>query len=109
MLGTIGAGDIGEHFPPSDPQWKGAASSRFVEYAFNLLAKEGGRISNVDVTVICEAPKLSDYKADMCAHIGGLLGLENAHINIKATTTEGLGFTGRNEGVAAQVLVTVAF
>ena len=109
MLGTIGAGDIGEHFPPSDPQWKGAASSRFVEHACNLLAKEGGRISNVDVTVICEAPKLSDYKADMRAHIAGLLGIENAHVNIKATTTEGLGFTGRKEGIAAQVLVTVRF
>ncbi len=107
LLGTIGAGDIGTHFPPSDPQWKGASSDRFLVHAAQLIAARGGIIDHVDVTVICEAPKVGPHRAAMVARVAGLLGLSESAVSIKATTTEGLGFTGRREGLAASAMATV--
>ncbi len=108
ILGAIGEGDIGDHFPPSDPRWKGAASARFVEHARDLVAARGGRIGHVDMTLICEAPKVGPHRAAMRAEIARLLGLDIGRVSVKATTTEGLGFTGRREGIAAQAVATVA-
>ena len=107
LLGTIGEGDIGTHFPPSDPQWRGAASHLFLAHARDLIAARGGRIDHVDLTIICEEPKVGPHRATIRARIAELLGLPEAKISIKATTTEGLGFTGRREGVAAQAVATV--
>jgi 2-C-methyl-D-erythritol 4-phosphate cytidylyltransferase/2-C-methyl-D-erythritol 2,4-cyclodiphosphate synthase len=107
LLGAIGAGDIGDHFPPSDPQWRGAASSRFVEHARALIAARGGRIDHVDVTLICEAPRIGPHREAMRASVAALLRLAPARVSIKATTTERLGFTGRGEGMAAQAIATV--
>lgn len=107
LLGAIGEGDIGDHFPPSDPRWKGAASSRFVEHARALAETRGGRIDHVDVTLICEAPRIGPHRAAMRARIAALLGLAEARVSVKATTTERLGFTGRGEGIAAQAVATV--
>jgi 2-C-methyl-D-erythritol 4-phosphate cytidylyltransferase/2-C-methyl-D-erythritol 2,4-cyclodiphosphate synthase len=107
LLGAIGAGDIGDHFPPSDPQWRGAASSRFVEHARALVAARGGRIDHVDVTLICEAPRIGPHREAMRASVAALLRLAPARVSIKATTTERLGFTGRGEGMAAQAIATV--
>jgi 2-C-methyl-D-erythritol 4-phosphate cytidylyltransferase / 2-C-methyl-D-erythritol 2,4-cyclodiphosphate synthase len=107
LLGTIGDGDIGEHFPPSDPKWKGAASHLFLEHAAQRVRERGGRIVNVDVTILAEAPKIGPHRAAMQAAIGQALGLEADRIGIKATTTEGLGFTGRREGIAAMASATV--
>ncbi len=108
LLGTIAAGDIGTHFPPSDPQWKGADSAQFLQHAATLIADKGGRIDFVDLTLICEAPKIGPYRAAMRARIGALLGLTEDRVSIKATTTERLGFTGRGEGIAAQAMATVS-
>ncbi|HKF64815.1 MAG TPA: bifunctional 2-C-methyl-D-erythritol 4-phosphate cytidylyltransferase/2-C-methyl-D-erythritol 2,4-cyclodiphosphate synthase [Dongiaceae bacterium] len=108
ILGAIGAGDIGQHFPPSDPRWRGADSSRFLAHAASLLADRGGRLLSLDVTVICERPKVGPYRAAMVARIAEILGLEPSRVSVKATTTEGLGFTGRREGIAAQATATVA-
>jgi 2-C-methyl-D-erythritol 4-phosphate cytidylyltransferase/2-C-methyl-D-erythritol 2,4-cyclodiphosphate synthase len=108
ILGAIGAGDIGQHFPPSDPRWRGADSSRFLAHAASLLADRGGRLLSLDVTVICERPKVGPYRAAMIARIAEILGLEPSRVSVKATTTEGLGFTGRREGIAAQATATVA-
>ena len=107
LLGAISAGDIGDHFPPSDPQWRGAASSRFVEHARDLIAARGGIIDNVDITIICEAPRIGPHRDAMRAHVAALLRLPLPRISIKATTTERLGFTGRGEGIAAQAVATV--
>ena len=107
LLGTIGAGDIGTHFPPSDAQWEGASSDRFLVYAARLIAARGGVIDHVDVTVIAEAPKVGPHRAAMAARIAGLLGLAESAVSVKATTTEGLGFTGRREGLAATAMATV--
>lgn len=107
LLGTIGAGDIGMHFPPSDPQWRGAASARFLEHAAALIAAKGGVIDFVDLTLICEAPKIGPHRAAIAASIAGLLNLPVARVSVKATTTERLGFTGRGEGMAAQAVATV--
>lgn len=107
LLGTIGAGDIGMHFPPSDPRWKGAASARFVEHARALVEAEGGVIDHVDATVICEAPRIGPHREAIRANVAALLGLDPRDVSIKATTTEGLGFTGRGEGIAAQAVATV--
>ncbi|HEX8263446.1 MAG TPA: bifunctional 2-C-methyl-D-erythritol 4-phosphate cytidylyltransferase/2-C-methyl-D-erythritol 2,4-cyclodiphosphate synthase [Allosphingosinicella sp.] len=107
LLGAIGEGDIGEHFPPSDPQWRGAASSRFVEHARGLVEQRGGRIDHVDVTLICEAPRIGPHRAAMRGRIAALLGLGESRVSVKATTTERLGFTGRGEGIAAQAVATV--
>lgn len=107
LLGTIGAGDIGMHFPPSDPQWRGAASARFLEHAAKLLAAEGGIIDFIDVTILCEAPKIGPHRDSIRASIAAILGLAVGQVSVKATTTERLGFTGRGEGMAAQAIATV--
>ncbi|HEX8226160.1 MAG TPA: bifunctional 2-C-methyl-D-erythritol 4-phosphate cytidylyltransferase/2-C-methyl-D-erythritol 2,4-cyclodiphosphate synthase [Allosphingosinicella sp.] len=107
LLGAIGEGDIGDHFPPSDAQWRGADSSRFVEHARALVEGRGGRIDHVDVTLICEAPRIGPHRAAMRSRIAALLGLAETRVSVKATTTERLGFTGRGEGVAAQAVATV--
>jgi 2-C-methyl-D-erythritol 4-phosphate cytidylyltransferase / 2-C-methyl-D-erythritol 2,4-cyclodiphosphate synthase len=108
VLGAIGAGDIGSHFPPSDPQWRGAPSSRFLEYAAALVAAAGGRVEHADLTIICEAPKIGPYRDAMRARIAGLLQVPESRISVKATTTERLGFTGRGEGIAAQAVATIS-
>lgn len=107
LLGTIGAGDIGTHFPPSDAQWRGAASYKFLQHAASLIAAEGGIIDFVDLTLICEAPKIGPHRDAMKARIADLLSLDPRQVSIKATTTERLGFTGRGEGIAAQAMATV--
>ena len=107
LLGGAGEGDIGIHFPPSDPQWRGAASSRFVEHAMGLIAARGGRVDHVDVTVICEAPKIGPHRDSIRARLATLLRLPAARVSVKATTTERLGFTGRGEGIAAQAIATL--
>jgi 2-C-methyl-D-erythritol 4-phosphate cytidylyltransferase/2-C-methyl-D-erythritol 2,4-cyclodiphosphate synthase len=107
LLGTIAAGDIGTHFPPSDPQWKGADSAQFLQHAATLIADKGGRIDFVDLTIMCEAPKIGPHRAAMVARIADLLALTPDRVSVKATTTERLGFTGRGEGIAAQAVATV--
>lgn len=107
LLGTIGAGDIGSHFPPSDPQWRGAASSRFLIHARDLVRARGGIVDHVDVTIICEAPKVGPHRAAICSRIAELLEITEDQVSVKATTTEGLGFTGRREGIAAHALASV--
>lgn len=107
ILGAIGAGDIGDHFPPTDPQWKGAASDAFLAHAAKLVSARGGRIAHVDVTLICEAPKIGPHKAAMKARIAEILPLPASAVSVKATTTEKLGFTGRGEGLAAEAVATV--
>ena len=107
LLGAIGEGDIGQHFPPSDPQWRGAASSRFIAHARGLIEQRGGRIDHVDATIICEAPKVGPHREAMRASVAALLRLPLSSVSIKATTTERLGFTGRGEGIAAQAIATV--
>ena len=107
LLGAIGAGDIGDHFPPSDPQWRGAASGCFVEHARDLIHARGGVIDHVDLTIICEAPKIGPHRAAMRTRVADLLQLDADRVSIKATTTERLGFTGREEGIAVQAVATV--
>ena len=107
VLGAAGAGDIGQHFPPSDPQWRGAPSARFVEHAVSLAAAKGLRVGNVDLTIICEAPKIGPHRDAMRDTLAQLLGVHADAVNVKATTTEGLGFTGRGEGIAAQAVATL--
>mgnify|MGYP003626322839 FL=1 len=107
LLGTIAAGDIGDHFPPSDPQWRGVASTRFVEHAVSLITEKGGIIQNVDMTVICEAPKIKPHRDAIRAKIATMLKLSQDRVSVKATTTEGLGFAGRKEGIAAQAIATI--
>ena len=107
LLGTIGAGDIGKHFPPSDPQWRGASSDRFLRHAVDLLATAGGRIVHLDLTLVCEAPRIGPHREAMVTSIARIAGIERDRVSVKATTTEGLGFTGRREGIAAQAVATV--
>lgn len=107
LLGAIGAGDIGDHFPPSDPQWKGAPSPLFLEHALRLVEQRGGVAEHVDVTIICEAPRLGPHRQAIRERIAGLLRLPLERVSVKATTTERLGFTGRGEGIAAQAIATV--
>ncbi len=107
LLGAIGADDIGAHFPPGDPQWRGAPSSLFLEHVRDMIEQRGGRIVHGDVTIICEAPKIGQHRAAMRARIADLLGIPVERISVKATTTERLGFTGRGEGIAAQAVATV--
>jgi 2-C-methyl-D-erythritol 4-phosphate cytidylyltransferase/2-C-methyl-D-erythritol 2,4-cyclodiphosphate synthase len=106
ILGALGDGDIGAHFPPSDPQWKGASSDRFLAHAAGLVAAAGGVIDHVDVTIIAEAPKVGPHREAMVARIAEILG-GATRVSVKATTTEGLGFTGRREGIAAQAAATI--
>lgn len=107
LLGAIAAGDIGDHFPPSDPQWRGASSSLFLEHARDLVSAAGGRIAHADVTIICEAPRIGPHRDAMRQLVAGLLRVPVSRISVKATTTERLGFTGRGEGIAAQAVATV--
>jgi 2-C-methyl-D-erythritol 4-phosphate cytidylyltransferase/2-C-methyl-D-erythritol 2,4-cyclodiphosphate synthase len=107
LLGAAALGDIGQHFPPSDERWRGAPSHLFLAHAAKLIAERGGRIEHVDVTLICERPKIAPHRAAMVAKIAELLALDPARVSVKATTTEGLGFTGRGEGIAAQAVATV--
>lgn len=107
LLGAIGNGDIGSHFPPSDPQWKGASSDRFLTHAAQLVGDAGYAIGNIDLTLICEAPKIGPHREAMRARIAELLGVDIQAISVKATTTERLGFTGRGEGIAAQAVATI--
>jgi 2-C-methyl-D-erythritol 4-phosphate cytidylyltransferase/2-C-methyl-D-erythritol 2,4-cyclodiphosphate synthase len=108
LLGAICEADIGAHFPPSDPQWRGAASDRFLAHAAKLVRARGGEIRHVDVTLICERPKVGPHRDAMRARIAEILAIEISRVSVKATTTEGLGFTGRREGIAAQAAATVA-
>ena len=107
LLGTIAAGDIGTHFPPSDPQWRGADSAQFLQHAASLIAARGGIIDFIDLTLICEAPKIGPHRIAMRDRIAALLQLGPDQVSIKATTTERLGFAGRGEGIAAQAAATV--
>jgi len=107
LLGTISAGDIGSHFPPSDAQWKGAPSARFLSHAAALVAARGAAIVNVDVTIICERPKIGPHRAAMAARLAEILGIAVERVSVKATTTDRLGFTGRGEGISAQAIATV--
>jgi 2-C-methyl-D-erythritol 4-phosphate cytidylyltransferase/2-C-methyl-D-erythritol 2,4-cyclodiphosphate synthase len=107
LLGAIGEGDIGDHFPPSDPQWRGAASDRFLSHAVGLVRARGGRVLNADVTLICERPKVKPHREAMRVRLSELLELPLARVSVKATTTEKMGFTGREEGLAAQAVAAV--
>lgn len=107
LLGAAGLGDIGEHFPPSDPRWKGADSSLFLAHAVELVRSRGAIIDHVDCTIIAEAPKVGPHRSAMRVRIAGIAGLSIDQVSIKATTTEGLGFAGRREGIAAQAVATI--
>jgi 2-C-methyl-D-erythritol 4-phosphate cytidylyltransferase/2-C-methyl-D-erythritol 2,4-cyclodiphosphate synthase len=107
LLGAIGAGDIGDHFPPTDPKWRGAPSSLFLEHARDLVAQAGGRIDHVDATIICERPRIGPHREAMRQRIGAMLRLSVGSVSLKATTTERLGFTGRGEGLAVQAVASV--
>ena len=107
ILGAIGEGDIGDHFPPTDPQWKGVSSDRFLSHAAELVTARGGRIVHVDVTLICERPKVKPHRQAMRERLADLLGLPLDAVSVKATTTEAMGFTGRGEGLAAQAIASV--
>lgn len=107
LMGAIGAGDIGDHFPPGDPQWRGAASSLFVEHARAMIEARGGIIDHVDATLICESPRLAPHREAIRARVADLLRLPPSRVSVKATTTERLGFAGRGEGMAAQAIATV--
>ena len=109
ILGAAALGDIGDHFPPSDPQWKGAASEVFLAKASHLISERGGEITNVDLTIVCEAPKVKPHRDAMRRETARVLRLPLDAVSVKATTTEGLGFTGRNEGIAAFATATIAF
>ena len=107
LLGAAGLGDIGEHFPPSDPQWQGAASAIFLAHAASLIRDAGGMIDFVDCTVIAEAPKVGPHRAAMRSKVAEILAVAPNQVSIKATTTENLGFAGRREGIAAQAVATI--
>ncbi len=107
VLGAIGDGDIGVHFPDSDPEWRGASSDRFLEHARKRVEGRGGAILNVDITLICQEPRIGPHRDAMVARVAEILALAPSRVSLKATTTEGLGFTGRGEGIAAQAIATV--
>ncbi|MAZ03239.1 MAG: bifunctional 2-C-methyl-D-erythritol 4-phosphate cytidylyltransferase/2-C-methyl-D-erythritol 2,4-cyclodiphosphate synthase [Sneathiella sp.] len=107
LLGAIAAGDIGVHFPPSDPKWKGAASESFLSHAARLVAEKGGIVSHVDLTIICEEPKIGPHRAAIMERIADILKIQTDRVSVKGTTTEKLGFAGRGEGIAAQAVATV--
>lgn len=109
LLATCGAGDIGTHFPPSDPQWRGAASHIFVEHAAKIVRERGGRIANADITLICEAPKIGPHRPAMTEELAKMLGISADRVSVKATTNERLGFVGREEGIAAIATATVVY
>lgn len=107
ILGAIADGDIGTHFPPSDAKWKGAASSLFLDHARHLVNEQDAKIINIDITLICEKPKILPYRDKMRETIAKILDIELFRVSVKATTTEGLGFTGRKEGIAAQAITSI--
>ncbi|MBW8881333.1 MAG: 2-C-methyl-D-erythritol 2,4-cyclodiphosphate synthase [Asticcacaulis sp.] len=107
LLGAAGLGDIGDHFPPTDPQWRGAASDRFLKHAVDLIREKGGVIVNVDVTLICERPKIKPHRETMRARLAEILDIAIDRVSVKATTTEKMGFTGREEGLAAQAVCAI--
>lgn len=107
VYGALSEGDIGHHFPPSDPQWKGAASPQFLEHAVQRVVERGGRIAHVDLTLICETPKIGPHREAMRAQVANIMDVPISRVSVKATTTEKLGFTGRGEGIAAQAAVTL--
>ncbi len=107
ILGAVGEGDIGQHFPPTDERWRGAPSWKFLDHAVSLVRDKGGAIVHCDVTIICERPKVGPYREAMRARVAEILMLDRARVSVKATTTEGLGFEGRREGIAAQAVATV--
>lgn len=107
ILGALGEGDIGQHFPPSDARWKNADSAAFLRHAVDLVTRRDGMISHCDITIICEAPKIGPHREAMRARIAGIMGLAPDRVSVKATTTEKLGFTGRREGIAAQAVATI--
>ena len=108
ILGAMADGDIGDHFPPSDPQWRGAASHLFLAFAADRVAARGGRIDHVDLTIIAEAPKIGPHRTAIRARIAEILAIPLERVSVKATTTERLGFTGRREGIAAQAVATLS-
>jgi 2-C-methyl-D-erythritol 4-phosphate cytidylyltransferase/2-C-methyl-D-erythritol 2,4-cyclodiphosphate synthase len=108
VLGALAEGDIGDHFPPTDPQWRGAPSDVFLDFAGQRVTQRGGRIASIDVTIICETPKIKPHRQTMRDRIAHILGVGVDRVSVKATTTERLGFTGRREGIAAQAIATVA-
>jgi len=105
ILGAIADGDIGSHFPPSDAKWKGANSEMFLKHACDVMKAAGYGLSNIDLTVICEAPKVGPHRDAMRANVARIVGVDVAQVSVKATTTEKLGFTGRGEGIAAEAVV----
>ena len=107
LLGALADGDIGAHFPPSDPQWRGASSDRFLKFAVERVSARGGRIAHIDITVVCEAPKIGPHRDAMRAKIAEIAGIAPERVAVKATTSEKLGFTGRGEGIAAYATATV--
>ena len=107
ILGALADGDIGQHFPPSDPQWRGASSDQFLRFAVDKIAERGGRLINIDVTLVCEAPRLGPHRAEILATLSRISGLPISKIGLKATTSEKMGFTGRKEGLAAQAIATL--
>jgi len=109
LLGTIGAGDIGSHFPPTDPRWKNADSTLFLQKALALVKEKGGRLVHLDLTLICEEPKIAPYRDSMQMRVAQICGLTFDRVGLKATTTEKLGFLGRGEGIAAQAVASVCF
>ena len=109
LFGALGDGDIGTHFPPSDPQWQGMDSMHFLHHALTLMKSRGGILNHADITIICEEPHIGAWRAAMVTQLEQALGLSASHIGLKATTSEGLGFTGRKEGIAALAQVTLIF
>ena len=107
VLGAIGAGDIGQHFPPGDPQWRGASSDQFLRHAAGLVTGHGGVVAHLDVTIVCERPRIGPYRAAMAGRVAAILDIAPDRVSVKATTTDRLGFTGRGEGIAAQAVATV--
>ena len=107
ILGALGAGDIGQHFPPTEEMWRGAPSSKFLSHAARLVAEANGAVVNCDVTIICERPKIAPYREAMRMRVAEILQIEISRVSVKATTTEGMGFPGRREGLAAQAVATL--
>ena len=107
IYGAMAMGDIGRHFPPSDPQWKGAASDIFLRHAAELMRAQGFRLANADVTLVCERPKIGPHATAMQARLAEIMGVEEGRVSVKATTSERLGFTGREEGIAAIATATL--
>jgi 2-C-methyl-D-erythritol 4-phosphate cytidylyltransferase/2-C-methyl-D-erythritol 2,4-cyclodiphosphate synthase len=107
ILGALADGDIGAHFPPSDPQWRGASSDRFLAFAVDRVRARKGRIAHLDLTIVCEAPRIGPHRDAMRANIARLAGISAERVGVKATTSEKLGFTGRGEGIAAYATATI--